>query len=95
MIGILTHHWSKPALFHEADELLKGNGNAQSKAPGFVNRRTLYSISDKTQITSLVVWDNEEIYEEWRASPERASAMSGAENLWRKPPESHRFTTAD
>ena len=95
MIGVLTHHWAKPELFHKADKLLKGNGEAQSKAPGFVNRRTLYSISDNTQITSLVIWDDEDIYEQWKASAERALVMTGAENLWRKPPESHRFTTSD
>ncbi|MQG80520.1 MAG: hypothetical protein FI692_01930 [SAR202 cluster bacterium] len=95
MIGVLTHHWAKPELFYEADQLLKGNGEAQSRAPGFVNRRTLYSTSDNTQITSLVIWDNEEIYEQWKASPERALAMNGAEKFWEKSPESHRFTTYD
>ena len=95
MIGVLTHHWAKPELFYEADELLKSNGEAQSRAPGFVSRRTLYSISDNTQITSLVIWDDEHIYEQWRSSVERALAMAGAENFWAKPPESHRFTTSD
>jgi len=30
----------------------------------------------------------------WRASPERAVAMKGAEALWSKPPESERFQVA-
>ena len=94
MIGILTHHWAKVDCFEQADSLLKGNGEAQSKAPGFVQRQTLYSLSDKTQITSLVIWENEEIYDQWRANPERARAMEGAEELWAKPPVSERFQTS-
>ena len=32
-----------------------------------------------------------EIYDAWRASPERAAAMAGAEELWAQPPQSERF----
>jgi len=75
----------------EAQKLLDRNGEAQSKAPGFVSRQTLVSRSDLTKITTLVVWTTNDIYDAWRASPERAVAMSGAEALWAKPPESERF----
>ena len=95
MIGVLTHHWAKPDKVEDARKLLDGNGVAQSKAPGFVSRQTLYAISDPTKITTLVVWDSNEIYDRWRASPERASAMSGADLLWAKSPESERFEVAD
>jgi heme-degrading monooxygenase HmoA len=91
MIGVLTHHWAKTDRVSEAKKLLDGNGLAQSKAPGFVSRQTLYSIGDQTKITTLVVWTSSEIYDQWRASPERAVAMKGAEELWSKPPESERF----
>jgi heme-degrading monooxygenase HmoA len=91
MIGVLTHHWAKPDKVEEAKKLLDGNGLAQSKAPGFASRQTLYSLSDPTKITTLVVWDSNDIYDKWRASPERAAAMSGADALWSKPPESERF----
>ncbi|PYN41157.1 MAG: hypothetical protein DME00_32515 [Candidatus Rokuibacteriota bacterium] len=91
MIGVLTHHWAKTNKVDEARKLLDRNGEAQSKAPGFVNRQTLYSRTDPTQITTLVVWTSTEIYDAWRASPARAAAMSGAEALWSKPPESERF----
>ena len=91
MIGVLTHHWAKPGQVDEAQKLLNRNGEAQSKAPGFVSRQTLLSRRDPTQITTLVVWTTNEIYDAWRASPERAVAMSGAEALWAKPPESERF----
>jgi quinol monooxygenase YgiN len=91
MIGVLTHHWAKPDKIEEAKKLLDGNGTAQSKAPGFVSRQTLYSLGDPTKITTLVVWDSNAIYDKWRASPERADAMSGADALWSKPPESERF----
>jgi len=91
MIGVLTHHWAQPDRVAEAQQLLKRNGEAQSKAPGFVSRQTLLSRRDPTQITTLVVWTTNEIYDAWRASPERAVAMSGAEALWAKPPESERF----
>ncbi len=91
MIGVLTHHWAKADRVSEAKKLLDGNGLAQSKAPGFVSRQTLYSIGDRTKITTLVVWTSSEIYDQWRASPERAVAMKGAEELWSKPPESERF----
>jgi heme-degrading monooxygenase HmoA len=95
MIGVLTHHWAKSDKVEEARKLLDGNGVAQSKAPGFVSRQTLYSVSDSTKITTLVVWDSNEIYDQWRASTERAAAMSGADLLWSKPPESERFQVAD
>lgn len=95
MIGVLTHHWSKPNKVAEARALLDGNGLAQSKAPGFGSRETLYSLGDATKITTLVTWDSNEIYDAWRASPERAVAMAGAEELWAKPPESERFEVAD
>jgi heme-degrading monooxygenase HmoA len=91
MIGVLTHHWAKPDKIEEAKKLLDGNGTAQSKAPGFVSRQTLYSLGDSTKITTLVVWDSNDIYDKWRASPERTAAMRGADALWSKPPESERF----
>ena len=91
MIGVLTHHWAKSDKIEAAKKLLDGNGTAQSKAPGFVSRQTLYSISDPSKITTIVVWDSNEIYDQWRASPERAVAMKGADELWSKHPESERF----
>ena len=95
MIGVLTHHWAKADKVAEAKTLLDGNGLAQSKAPGFGNRHTLYSLSDPTKITTLVTWNSNEIYDAWRASQQRAAAMSGADELWAKPPESERFEMAD
>lgn len=94
MIGVLTHHWAKPDQIEQAKKLLDGNGLAQSKAPGFGSRETLYSLSDPAKITTLVTWESGEIYDAWRASPERAVAMAGAEALWAKPPESERFEVA-
>lgn len=91
MIGVLTHHWAKPDLIAEARLLLDGNGLAQSKAPGFVSRQTLIGLADPTKITTLVLWDSNEIYDRWRASPERAAAMKGADALWAKHAESERF----
>ena len=91
MIGVLTHHWAKEDKIEEAKKLLDGNGLAQSKAPGFGSRETLYSISDPTKITTLVTWDSNDIYDAWRASPERVVAMHGAEELWSRAPESERF----
>ena len=91
MIGVLTHHWAKADKVEEAKKLLDGNGVAQSKAPGFVSRQTLYALGDASKITTLVVWDSNDIYDKWRASPERAAAMHGADALWSKPPESERF----
>ncbi len=95
MIGVLTHHWTKADQIESVRKLLDGNGLAQSKAPGFGSRQTLYSLSDPTQITTLVTWDTSEIYDAWRASPERAAAMAGAGELWSKAPESERFEMAD
>jgi heme-degrading monooxygenase HmoA len=94
MIGVLTHHWAKADKVDEARKLLHRNGEAQSKAPGFVSRQTLYSLTDPTKITTLVAWNSNEIYDAWRASPERTVAMHGAEALWSKPPESERFEVA-
>ena len=91
MIGVLTHHWAKPELLEKARNLLDGNGLAQSKAPGFGSRQTLYSLSDPTKITTLVTWDSSEIYDAWRASPDRAKAMAGAEEMWSQPAQSERF----
>ena len=95
IIGVLTHHWAKPDQVQEVRKLLDRNGLAQSKAPGFGSRHTLYSLSDPTKITTLVAWDSSEIYDAWRASPERAAAMAGADELWARPPESERFQMAD
>ena len=95
MLGVLTHHWAKADKVDEARKLLDRNGEAQSKAPGFVSRQTLLSRSDPTKITTLVVWTTNEIYDAWRASPERAVAMSGADALWSKPPEAERFNMAE
>ena len=91
MIGVLTHHWAKQDKIEEAKKLLDGNGLAQSKAPGFGSRETLYSFSDPTKITTLVTWDSNDIYDAWRGSPERVVAMNGAEELWSRAPESERF----
>jgi heme-degrading monooxygenase HmoA len=94
MLGVLTHHWARADRVDEAKRLLDGNGLAQSKAPGFVSRHTLYSTGDPGKITTLVVWTSNEIYDQWRASPQRAAAMKGAEELWSRPPESERFHVA-
>ncbi len=94
MIGVLTHHWAKPSSIQDARNLLDRNGMAQSKAPGFGSRQTLYSLSDPTKITTLVTWDSNAIYDAWRASPERADAMAGAGELWSQAPESERFDLA-
>jgi heme-degrading monooxygenase HmoA len=91
MIGVLTHHWAKADKIDEARQLLEANGLAQSKAAGFISRQTLIAISDPAKITTLVVWTSNDIYDTWRASPERATAMSGANHLWAKHPESERF----
>lgn len=95
MIAVLTHHWAKPGRFEEARRLLDGNGLAQSRAPGFVSRTTLLSPTDSTQITSFVVWESAEIYDQWKASPARKVTMAGAERLWSRPPESERFHVAE
>ena len=94
MIGVLTHHWAKDGKLEKARKLLDGNGMAQSRAPGFGSRRTLYSLSDPSKITTLVTWDSNEIYDAWRASPQRAAAMAGADELWSRPAESERFHVA-
>jgi heme-degrading monooxygenase HmoA len=91
MIGVLTHHWAKADKIDEARKLLDRNGEAQSKAPGFVSRHTLIALADPAKITTLVVWTSTDIYDAWRASPQRAAAMSGADRLWAKRPESERF----
>jgi heme-degrading monooxygenase HmoA len=91
MIGVLTHHWAKADKIDEARRLLDRNGEAQSKAPGFVSRHTLIALADPAKISTLVVWTSNDIYDAWRASPQRAAAMSGADQLWAKQPESERF----
>ena len=91
MIGVLTHHWAKADKIDEARKLLDRNGEAQSKAPGFVSRQTLIALADPAKITTLVVWTTNDIYDAWRASPARVEAMRGAAELWAKHPESERF----
>ena len=95
LIGVLTHHWAKADKIEEAKKLLDGNGEAQSHAPGFGARHTFISLSDPTKISTLVTWESNEIYDAWRASPERAAAMAGAGELWSQPPESERFEMQD
>ena len=95
LIGVLTHHWSHPDQIDEAKALLERNGAAQSRAPGFGARQTFVSLSDPTKISTLVTWASNEIYDAWRASPERAAAMAGAEDLWAQPPQSERFEMQD
>ena len=95
MISILTHHWAKPDKIDEARRLLDGNGEAQSRHPGFGSRQTLVSRDDSAKITTIVSWVSNEIYDGWRASPARAEAMAGAEQLWARPPESERFDVVD
>jgi heme-degrading monooxygenase HmoA len=91
MIGVLTHHWAKVDRIDEARKLLDRNGEAQSKAPGFVSRQTLIALAGAAKITTLVVWTTNDIYEAWRARPQRTIAMSGADQLWARPLESERF----
>jgi len=75
--------------------VLDRNGDAQSKAPGFVSRQTLISRTDPTKITTLVLWESNEIYDAWRASPERAAVMTGADTLWSQGTESERFDVVE
>ena len=94
MIGVLTHHWAKPELVEAAKKMLDGNGLAQSKAPGYGQRLTFISQDDPTKISTLVTWESNEIYDAWRASPERAAAMAGAAEMRSKPAENERFELA-
>jgi heme-degrading monooxygenase HmoA len=94
MIAVLTHHWARPSLLEEARRLLDGNGQAQGRFPGFVDRSTLLSLADPLQITTLVTLKSEADYDAWRASAERAAAMAGADDLWSRPPQSQRFEVA-
>ena len=94
MIGVLTHHWAKRESYEQAKTLLIRNGEAQSRASGFVNRTTLYSRSHSRQNTSLVLWESDEIYNNWKSSPERSQSMNGADLLWESPPVSERFDIA-
>ena len=94
-IGVLTHHWVKNENLAKARRLLNGNGLAQSKIPGFISRQTLYSTTEQNKITTLVLWESNEIYDFWRSSPERALAMTGSTELWSNPPESERFRLDD
>ncbi len=91
MIAVLTHHWAKPDKVDDARSLLDRNGAAQSKYPGFVGRRTFVSLRDPTKITTLVTWESNDIYDQWRASPAREAVMSGADEHWSQRPESERF----
>ena len=91
MIGVLTLLWVKADRIDAAKKLLDRNGYAQSKAPGFVSRQTMIALADPAKITTLVVWTTNEIYDAWRASPQRTEAMAGADQLWAKHPESERF----
>ena len=59
-----------------------------------INISQLNDTNDPTKITTLVTWESDEIYDAWRASPERAAAMKGASELWSRPPESERFEVA-
>ena len=95
MIGVLTHHWAKADRVSDAKALLNRNGEAQSRAPGFGSRQTFVSLSDPTKISTMVTWDSNDIYDAWRASPERSVAMAGADELWSQPPESERFEMQD
>ena len=91
MIGVLTHHWARNDKVNEARHLLDSNGEAQSRAPGFVSRETFLSLLDPTKITTMVKWESEEIYKLWKESPERVEVMGGADEFWSKHPESEHF----
>ena len=91
MIAVITHHWAKEEEFQKARELLDQNGFAQSNAGGFIYRVTMLSKKDKNQITSVVIWESDEIYDKWKISPERSAVMDEAAKLWSKTPESERF----
>ena len=90
MIAVLTHHWAKKDLYRQARKLLDRNGLAQSRSPGFISRTTFTSRTDPTMISSIVIWENDEIYSQWKDSPARETAMRGAADLWEKPPLSER-----
>ena len=91
MIAVITHHWTKKGEFQKARELLDQNGLAQSNADGFIYRVTMLSKKDRNQITSVVLWESDEIYDQWKISPARSAVMDEASKLWSKPPESERF----
>ena len=91
MIAVITHHWVKKDKFQKAQELLDQNGFAQSHADGFIYRATMLSKKEKNQITSVVLWESDEIYDQWKISPARSAVMDEASKLWSKTPESERF----
>lgn len=91
MIAVITHHWTKKDKFQKARELLDQNGFAQSNADGFIYRATMLSKKENNQITSVVLWESDEIYDQWKTSPARSAVMDEASKLWSKPPESERF----
>ena len=46
----------------------------QHLMPFFVSRQTFIALTDPAKITTVVVWTTNEIYDAWRASPQRAAA---------------------
>ena len=95
MIGVLTHHWFKEEKLEEGRRLLDRSGRARSLMPGFGTRQVLCSLGDPTKITTLVTWESPEIYDAWRASPERAEGPPGELELWSRPPEWERLEVVD
>ena len=95
MIAVITNQWAKKEKFNQARELLDRNGSAQSDVNGFIDRTTMLSKEDNEQITSIVLWENDEIYDQWKTSAVRASIMDDAIELWSKSPESERFNVVN
>ena len=95
MIAVLTHHWAKPGMFEEARALLDGNGRAQANSPGFVSRTTVLSMTDPTQITSFVVWESAEIYDQWKASRSGRLRWPEPKSFGRSRRLSERFQVAE
>ena len=91
MIGVLTHHWTREDKVAEGRKLLDRNGLARAKPEALLAARHWFPLPTPPKITTLVVWESSDVYDAWRASPERAVAMAGAEELWARAPESERF----
>src|SRR5262245_40100676 len=81
MISVHTHHLAKLDKIDYASKPFDRNVYSQSKSPACVSRQTLIALADPAKITALVVWTTNDIYEAWRASPQRTMAMSGADRL--------------
>ena len=86
MIGIIVHHSAREGAESDGKKLIQTSGRAMKSFPGFKSRCTMVSRNDKSQISTVTLWESYDDYVRWTQSDVNRSIVRPP-GIWTSKPE--------